>query len=467
MAAFLSIFVVITSGYLIIKKYNTHAILFIAGVLMLVLSNFLVDDLNFLPKGVKSSNSFLIDCFLLIEKTFSSTLAKLGLIIMAAGGYSKYMNYIGASDAMVKVATKPLSYIKSPYVMLALAYIVGQILNIFIPSAAGLAMLLLVAMYPALVGAGCNPAATAAVLATTGCLDLGPASGNSNKAAEIISNANAAVGAETSIDAASYFVQYQIPASVLTILVIAVLHFFTQRYFDKQDAKKGITHELKSVDSDEAKKAPIWFAILPVIPLVLLLVFSKFAISSIKIGVVSAMFIGIFISMVAYLTYHRNIRDVLDSLKIYFKAMGDIFASIVTLIIAANVFVTGLLATGAIDALLDKANGLGFGYLAMVITLIAIIGLVSFLSGSGNAAFFSLSNIAPSVAVSSSVPVALIVTPMQLSAGLFRSFSPVAGVVLACAGVAGISPIELVKRTFIPMLGGVVAMVASTVIFVS
>ncbi len=453
MFAYMAIPIVLATGYLIIKKFNTQWVLFMAGLMMITLSA-IVATPEFLPKGTSSSGAFIIDIFLVIKATFAGTLPGLGLIIMAAGGFSRYMNHIGAAHAMVEVSTKPLSLIKNPYIMLALAYLVGQILNIFIPSAAGLALLLLVAMYPALVGAGCNPIATASVLATTACLDLGPASGNSNKAAEVIG-----------IDAASYFVHYQLPVAICVMLVIALLHFFTQRFFDKKDAEKGVKYEFSDIDNKTAKNAPKYFAILPVIPLALLLIFSKFAVSSIKIDVVTAMFIGLFISMIADFVHTKNIKEVSHSTKIFFQGMGDIFASVVSLLVAAQIFVAGLRTTGFIDLLLSASSGLGFGYVAMIIVLVAIIGLVAFLSGSGNAAFLSFSDLAPEVATSVSVPTAAMVVPMQLSAGIFRSMSPVAGVVIACAGVAGVSPIEVVKRTAVPMLGGVLTLIISTALF--
>ncbi|MFV0450069.1 MAG: C4-dicarboxylate transporter DcuC [Vibrio sp.] len=451
MIALLALPIVFGAGFLIIKKYNTQAILFAAGLLMMLIG-VLVGGPEFLPKGVKTSGATVVDFFLVIKSLTSSTVAKLGLIIMAVGGFSKYMNHIGAANALVKVTTKPLSAINNPYLILALTYVLGQFLNVFIPSAVGLAMLLLVALYPALVGIGCTPASVAAVLATTACLDLGPASGASNKAAEIIG-----------VDAASYFVQHQLFVSVCIVVVIAVLHFVCQRWFDKRDEVNGVTYELNAKE-DTSREAPLWFALLPILPLVLLLTFSKFAITSIKIDVVTAMFISLVVAMLCDYIYSKNGKAVAASLKVYLQGMGDVFAGVVSLIIAAQTFVVGLGAIGFIDGMIGTATHFGFGYTMMVIMMVAIIGFTALLSGSGNAAFFSFSNLAPDVASHAGVSIASVALPMQLSAGIFRSFSPVSGVVIACAGVAGVPPTELVKRTAIPMIGGLVTLLAVTFI---
>lgn len=441
MVTYLAIPTIFMVGYFIIKKYNTQAVLLSSGLFMIALG-VLSGNPDFMPKGGTSTGSVIVDFFEVIKVISSSTLAKLGLIIMAVGGFSKYMSHIGAANAMVQIATKPLSKIKNPYLVLAMAYIIGQLINIFIPSATGLALLLLVAMYPVLVGVGCNPAAAAAVVATTGCLDLGPASSAANKAAEV-----------SGIDVATYFVNYQMVVAFSAMAVIAVLHFVCQRYFDKKDAEKGVTHEF-NLDTKEQRDAPKWFAILPVLPLLLLLTFSKFAITSIKMNVVTAMFIALFVAMVCDYIFTRDGKKVAASLKVYLDGMGAVFASVVSLIISAKVFVTGLSSIGFISLLLNSASSAGFGYLAMVLVLVLIIMLVTLLSGSGNASFFSFSNLAPDVAAQVGASAASVALPMQLASGLMRSASPVAGVVIACAGVANVSPIELAKRTAIPMLGG-------------
>jgi DcuC family C4-dicarboxylate transporter len=309
-------------------------------------------------------------------------------------------------------------------------------------------------MYPVLVGVGCNPAASAAVVATTGCLDLGPASSAANKAAEV-----------SGIDVATYFVNYQLVVSIVAMVVIAVLHFFCQKYFDKKDEERKIKHDF-NLDKKEQRDAPKWFAILPVLPLVLLLTFSKFAITSVKMNVVTAMFISLFVAMVCDYIYTRDGKSVTASLKVYLEGMGAVFASVVSLIIAAKIFVTGLSTIGFIDLLLTGASRAGLGYLAMVLVLVVVIAIVTLLSGSGNASFFSFSNLAPDVAAQVGTTAAIVALPMQLASGLMRSASPVAGVVIACAGVANISPIELVKRTAIPMAGGLITVLICSQILI-
>ena len=50
-----------------------------------------------------------------------------------------------------------------------------------------------------------------------------------------------------------------------------------------------------------------------------------------------------------------------------------------------------------------------------------------------------------------------LVLPAQFAGGLFRSISPVAGVIIAVAGAANVTPFAIIRRTSVPMMGGVLA----------
>jgi DcuC family C4-dicarboxylate transporter len=64
--------------------------------------------------------------------------------------------------------------------------------------------------------------------------------------------------------------------------------------------------------------------------------------------------------------------------------------------------------------------------------------------------------------------VTALVTPMQFASGLIRAMSPVAGVIIAVAGAAGVSPMAIVRRNAVPMLIGMaVTLIVNAVIFVA
>ena len=444
----LAILVIIAVGYFIVKKYQAQGVLLIGGAILL-LGGILLNDTPVMAKS--ATGSLYLDIFSQLSKNFIKTSGSLGLAIMIVSAFAKYMDHIGASTALVKLSIKPLQKLNSPYIVLALSYVIGQILNVFIPSASGLGVLLMVTVYPIVVSLGVSSLAATAVIGTSACLDLGPASGNAVLASKT-----------AEMDAALYFANYQIPVAIATVIVITILHYFVNK---KMDSKLEVAESKADLESkEEDKQVPKFYAFLPIIPLLIILMFSPLTGSSIKIGVVEAMFMSITLSMIIEGIRRRAFKSTLAELKIIFTAMGSQFANVITLIVAGEFFALGLTKIGVISALIDSTKSAGLGAQPMILVMTAIIVVSSILMGSGNAPFFAFAALAPAVAASVDLNPIVMLMPMQLSAGIARSVSPITAVIVAVAGISGVSPFEVVKRTAIPMLGGLIAVVVTNMI---
>ena len=438
--------VTVIVAWLIIKKYQPHTVLLLAGLLLLALTLVVAPESSILFKKAKSTGLSLFDIFDYVRGSLAYRAAGLGLIIMTAGGFAKYMDHIGATDAMVDVCIRPLKLLNAPYVVLALGYAVGQFLNIFIPSAAGLAMLLLVTFFPTLVRLGVSRAAAAAMIGTTAVLDLGPASGASNLAART-----------AELDVVIYFAQHQLPIGLAAIAVITVLTYVSGRYFDGKD---GHVVAMEAVDTPIVEetvnsKVPAFYALLPMVPLTLILIFSKLLVSSVKLHVVTAMLVGALLGLLCEAIRHRKGHLVSKGFMAFFDGMGHMFARIVSLIVCAEVFAAGLRTIGTVDFLINTAQGAGLGVTAMTVVMCAMVTFIAVITGSGNAAFFSFGHLAPNIAASFGASSVAMLLPMQLTAGLARSMSPVAGVIIAVSDAGQCSPFEIVRRTALPVIGGI------------
>lgn len=444
----LAILVIIAVGYFIVKKYQAQGVLLIGGAILL-LGGILLNDSPVMAKS--ATGSLYLDIFSQLSKNFIKTSGSLGLAIMIVSAFAKYMDHIGASTALVKLSIKPLQKLNSPYIVLALSYVIGQILNVFIPSASGLGVLLMVTVYPIVVSLGVSSLAATAVIGTSACLDLGPASGNAVLASKT-----------AEMDAALYFANYQIPVAIATVIVITILHYFVNK---KMDSKLEVAESKADLESkEEDKQVPKFYAFLPIIPLLVILMFSPLTGSSIKIGVVEAMFMSITLSMIIEGVRRRAFKSTLAELKIIFTAMGSQFANVITLIVAGEFFALGLTKIGVISALIDSTKSAGLGAQPMILVMTAIIVVSSILMGSGNAPFFAFAALAPAVAASVDLNPIVMLMPMQLSAGIARSVSPITAVIVAVSGISGVSPFEVVKRTAIPMLGGLIAVVITNMV---
>ncbi|WP_252178244.1 C4-dicarboxylate transporter DcuC [Endozoicomonas sp. 4G] len=250
--------------YGIVKNFSASATLAIAGMVLLGAAAWLgISDI--LPAD-KTTGFAPFDLFELMNGVFSMRMASLGLTIMACGGFASYMSHIGASEALVKLAVKPIRGFKSPYLVLSLVYLVCVVLQMFVTSATGLGLLLMVTLYPVLRNIGLSPASAAAVCASPAAFEIGVTQVNANFAAS-----------QAGMDIAEYFLGYQAWVTIPMALMTAALHFFWQRRCDLKAGyiaadHVGATDDGES-DEEEKPQAPVIYALLPMIPFVLLLVF--------------------------------------------------------------------------------------------------------------------------------------------------------------------------------------------------
>ena len=447
--------------YLLLKKYQAHIILTAVGLILLYIAILMnLNDPAAISKVIlgktKPSGLVWFDPIKFFTTTLSSRAMGLGMLIMAASGYAKYMDKIGASRLLANTLVKPLRLLKAPYVVVGAAYLVGQFLNIFIPSASGLAMLLMVTIYPVLLRLGVSPLAAAACVGTTGALDLGPASGNANLAAT-----------QAQLDVMVYFVQYQIPAGIVIASAIAIAHTLTQKIMDAKDNWVATDEHLAAHEAaaQEHTDPPFMYILLPLLPLVILLVFSRFAIDTVKVDVPMAMIgCGIIAIICECIRYRDNIKNVFKDFMVFFDTMGSQFARVITLIVAGETFAQGLVATGTVDAVIKGAQAFNIGATGIIIVMTLLIAVSAVIMGSGNAPFFAFAALAPKVSAEMGVTAVSIAMPMQLVAGIARGISPITAVIVATAGLANLNPFDLVRRTAIPMGVGVIATLVMGVI---
>lgn len=454
MQAFLpwiALLIVGLTGWLIFKRYQTAMTLFMAGM-VLILLGYMAGVPDMLPKGVKPSGFFFFDIFDILRKFATQQAAGTGFLIMVAGGFAGYMDKIGAAKSLVNIALKPLNHFSQPYVVLAIGYIIGSMLIAVIPSAAGLAMLLLVAMYPILKSVGVSAAAAAAVIGTTGGMTVGPASGNGLLAAKV-----------AGIEPIVYFVSYQMKVWIPTLIVVAICHYFVQRYYDRKN--DDVYAESSEIKKDENRDAPLWYAIFPILPIILLVIFSKFCVSTIKLNTNSALLLVWFIAVIVEIVRRRNPKEALADGAHAFKVMGKMFSSIVVLIFCAQFFAHGLKVTGLIDGMIVSSQNAGLGFDGMTTVMTGVVGAVTFLTGSGVGAFAAFAAMANDLSTALGGTTATFITPMHFASGMFRAMSPVAGVIIAVAGAAGVSPLAIVRRTWIPMTVGMVCIMTCVFLF--
>lgn len=432
------LFIAVTA-YLIVKKVNAPTVLLIMGLLMLAISTTLG---IYTPEPKAPTGSKFMDLIKIVEEEFHGSFISLGFMIMTIAGYVAIMNKMKATDAMVYIASKPLAVFRSnPYLASIIVIPIGTLLYLCIPSASGLGLLLVCTIYPILTNIGASKPTALSVIAATIIFDMGPGSANTHFSTKQFGG-----------EPIEYFLQYQVPIVACCVALLMVLYYFSNRYWDKKDAAAGKDIYQKS-SSMEKPDVPLWFSIFPVLPLVLLILFSPsvglvtFKVSTSMVMMTCAIFAILFL-----LVYNRSVRKAFDAMQSFWSGLGSSFTSVVILTVVAKVFASGLMSLNFVDLLVSGCSSIGMGAAAVTIIFGAVVFFCAIMMGSGNAAFFSFGPMIPEVASTFGVQTVAMILPIQLLAGMGRGISPIAAVIVAIAGYSGVSPMELVKRNLIPIL---------------
>jgi DcuC family C4-dicarboxylate transporter len=144
----------------------------------------------------------------------------------------------------------------------------------------------------------------------------------------------------------------------------------------------------------------------------------------------------------------------------FFEGAGYAFANIVSLIVVANCF-------GLAVKEIGLAALLGDAIRAFPLLLLPAGGLLplgfGFLCGSGMATTQSLFGFFTGPALAQGEDLALVGAVVAIASAAGRTISPVAAVVLMCAAMTGTSPFDLIRRLVVPVLFGMILVVAAAI----
>lgn len=437
-------------GYFIVKEYKAAGVLLTAGITLLIITGLLGKQI--LPSSIASTGNSLTDSLEFVKYMLQHRGGGLGMQIMLLCGFAAYMTKIDANNVVVKQFSKPLSFIKSPYTLLVAAYIVACLMSLAVSSATGLGVLLMATLFPMMTAMGISRPAAVAVCASPAAIILSPTSGDVVVAAE-----------KAGLPLHVFAVETVLPVSISAIIVMAAAAFFWNRYLDKKEN----TPMVKTDISEITVTAPGYYSILPFLPIVGVFVFNGSTIEGLELDIYTIVVFSIFISAVVdYITKRFNGKATLEDLESCYEGMADAFKGVVMLLVAAGVFAQGLMSIGAIDNLIGLAEAAGAGGFTLMLMLTGLTVAAAIATGSGNAPFYAFVELAPTLAGKMGLNPAFLIIPMLQASNLGRTISPVSGVIVATSGMAKISPFEVVKRTSVPVLAGLITVIGGTMVLV-
>ncbi|MDD2959489.1 MAG: C4-dicarboxylate transporter DcuC [Lachnospiraceae bacterium] len=462
-AAILAVAVVVV---MLIKKMDIKITLFLIGIILLFVGAALGTPIG--GEEFETTGILWLDPLKVIADQFKNTISSAGFIILILGGYSAYMNSIKANSVTVSVLTKPIAKIKSVYILVPIVFLLGNLLSLVVPSASNLAIILLATLYPIMLQAGMSNLTAAGIIATTATIVPTPlGSDNVAIATELAKTAEYA-----GLTTTDYVFRYHAMISIPTLILMALIHYFWQKHCDKKDgtvkAAVNTANQIEEIEGGALFRTV--YAILPLLPILLLIgtfAVQKLTGAKIDISVEVAALFSFLIAILCELIRSRSGKKTLDATESFFKGMGGSMP-IVALLVAGTIFVTGLKSIGLISALQNAMTGMqgsGMGFV-LPLLLVALTALIVLLSGSGTALFFAMVPLMVPLALAAGIPVVAVSIPMGLAGNLLRAVSPVSAVVMIVAGSVKQEPLEIVRRTAVPMIVGTIFMfVLSMVLF--
>lgn len=423
----IGIAVVLGTFWLIYKNYEARLVLFLSGMLMTLLGiSFGGSTIGF-PQA--------IDAF--VKQFVNGGLVPTYTTVM---GFGYVMSYTKCADHLVNALVRPLA--KVPTLVIPGAVVITWILNIVLPSAVGIAAAVGVLLIPALIALKVRPvmAAAAVFLGTWGSV-VSPGLMFNPQIADIAFKA----GEIASPDAMIVILEEFFPAfvgSLIAAVALAILAVIMKEGVGSQNAV-----QVSQESQTEEFKVNYFYALVPILPLFLLVIASKQVgwLPSNVFTVPCCMLIGTGVGLIVGLINKLNPGEVS---KKFCRGCGDAFCEVALLIAAAAVFASGMKSIGLTRALVDTMKGSESVAMAS-----AVIGpwLMAIVCGSGNAAALAFNEVITPHAADFGMTVVQLGAVAQVAAGLGRTISPVAGGVIVIASIAGVNPIDICKRTFIPV----------------
>lgn len=439
---------------LIVKKFNPTIVLLSVGLLLLF-SSVIMGNTIFAGENPPTTGVNWLDPFKVIQQSFVSQLGVVGLTIMTLFGFSSYMTHIGANDVTVNALVRPVKNFKSVYVLVPVIFLLGNLLSLVVPSASSLALLLMATLYPTMKKAKMSSLTAAGIIATTATIMPTPLGAD-----------NVMVAEKLGIDLMVYVFQRHAVISIPALLLMAITHFFWQKFMDKRHGEKGNTMEdlvMESKANEEKELPPGFYGIFPILPLIILLVVFALQnfnlLTNLKLDVITVTFISFIIALITEIIRKRSVKNVFENGQVFFKGMGEGMGSVVTLVVAAGILVEGFKSIGVITLITNSVQGMSSAGNILALMFTGATTLIGIISGSGLSFFYAMIGVVPEIASQANIDGTMIALPMQMAANLSRTLSPVAAVIIIVAGSIKKSPIDVLKRTAVPTAVGLITVV--------
>ena len=401
--------VVIGTIYFLMKRYDARLVLLASGIIMACLAGTPMASLNAFAKNM--TNGGLIQA------------------VCSVMGFAMVMRYTECDKHLINFMASGLSKVR-PILIPGVVFATYAV-NVALPSAAGTAAAAGAIFVPLMMSAGVHPAmAAAAVKCGTYGSMLNPGLSHNPFVAKI---AGISV-----MDVIGFHYKANIASLVIAAILITILAYYKKEH-------KG--YKAEGLEAEASFKVNYFYALMPILPIIILILGTTGVVPFLKMDVPQAMIIGAFASFLA------TRKNPVKMSNAFFDGMGKAYGEILGIIIAAGVFVSGMTAMGLVKAFTTAMLNN-----PAIVKICAAAGpfILGLVTGSGDAAAFAFNEAVTPHAQEFGMSAVQMGSMAMLGGTLGRTMSPIAGATIIIAGIAGVNPMEVAKRNFLPMVGAVI-----------
>jgi DcuC family C4-dicarboxylate transporter len=383
--------------------------------------------------------------------------------ICTAMGFAYVLRHTGCDQHLVHLLVRPIQRVR--FLLIPGTVVVGFLVNIPIISQTSTAVTIGPVLIPLLQTARISPVTTGAALLLGSSLGGELLNPGAPELLTVVNVTNEKRASGEPLATPADCVHHVLPLNLLHLAVATAVFWWLSLLAEKRTLTDAPETKVDTFRVDLARAMvpllPFLLLVLTSPPLELLPVPRDWLVGAQDADRFNSRLIGAAMLIGTAAATLLTPRSALGAARAFFDGAGYAFTHIISLIVVANCFGKGVEMTGLaahLGQLIDRLPGF----------LMPLAGFLSLgfaaLCGSGMAATQSLFGFFVPPARALGVDPVAVGAVVSLGAAAGRTMSPVAAVTLMCANLTGTEPVALGRRVAGPLLAGVFAVVAVSIL---
>lgn len=388
-----------------------------------------------------TSGSVAIDLFNTLAGSFTSSLAGMGATTIFILAYAELMKATNATYALADIICKPLKNIHSTYVFMIILAVVVGILKLPISAGPALVALMLSIFIPVLQQKNIPITTVIPSFVIPLALCWGPADTGLLTGASL---------AGLDINMSSWFIEMHLPLTIIALVTMCVLMIVP--YKQSKNEVCVNTASAQQSGTAEEKKAPKIYALLPLLPVIILFVFSPL-VTGISISVIDCIIMCLMITLLVQLAATRSPKALLGTMNQFYTALTTNLNGIGLMIISALMFSAAITSVGGMKVIANVLASISLPPIMLLIIVVLFSAVLNMLIGSFFGSLGICIPLSASICAITGIDPVFMCYMVVFACCIGAMFSPAQPAVLIVTREANVTVTDLIKKNAIPAWG--------------